>query len=109
MPSAWLELDVDLRQRLRDVLEEPPRPVTEAELRKLTEQGAACALLLGAQLERAERTLAGLSSDPASSLTEIAASLREVNELRPDLDELQGLLDDLNGRAREVRRSWVAS
>jgi hypothetical protein len=107
MARVPIQLDAALKHRLRAVLAD--ERVTEAELRKLTEQGAACALLLGAQLERTEQTLAGLSSDPASSLTEIAASLRQVNELRPDLDELHGLLDELNGRAREVRRSWVAS
>ncbi len=107
MARVPIQLDAELKQRLRAVLDD--ERVTEAELRKLSEQGVACSLLLGAQLERAEQTLVGLSSDPASSLTEIAASLREVNELRPDLDELQGLLDALNGRAREVRRSWVAS
>jgi hypothetical protein len=100
-------LDAELKQRLRAVLED--ERVTEAELRKLTEQGGACALLVGAQLERAERTLARLAADPTSSLSDIAASLREVNELRPDLDELHELLGHLNGRAREVRRSWVAS
>lgn len=107
MARVPIQLDGELKQRLRAVLED--ERVTEAELRKLTEQGAACALLLGAQLERAQETLAGLSSDPASSLTAIAASLRRVNELRPGLDELQGLLDELNGRARDVRRSWVAN
>ena len=102
-----IALDAELKERLRSVLED--ERVTEAELRKLTEQGIACARLVGAQLVRAEETVAGLSADPESSLSDIAAALRAVNELRPDLDELHELLDELNGRAREVRRAWVAS
>ena len=98
-------LDGRLKQRLRAVLEH--EPVTEAELRKLTEEGRACALILGARLERSERALAELGDDPASSLAEIATALREVNDLRPDLAELNALLAQLNGRAREFRRSWV--
>jgi hypothetical protein len=100
-------LDAVLKERLRAVLDE--RPVTEAELRKLAEEGAACELLLAAQLERRERALARLSSDPSSSLSEMAAALREVNTLRPDLDELRLLLDELKARARQFRRSWVSA
>jgi uncharacterized coiled-coil DUF342 family protein len=107
MRAVAIALDAELKGRLRSVLDD--ERVTEAELRKLTEEGAACARLVKAQLARAEETLAALSSDPASSLTDIAAALRAVNELRPDLDELHELLDELNGRAREVRRAWVAS
>lgn len=81
--------------------------MTEAELRKLAEEARACELILGGQLQRAEDQLEALSSDPASSLVEIAAALREVNELRPDLDELEELLGDLQVRAREFRARWV--
>ena len=77
--------------------------MTEAELRKLAEEGRACELILGGQLRRSEQRLEALSSDPSSSLAEIAAALREVNELRPDLDELEALLGDLQARAREFR------
>ena len=42
-------LDSALKERLRAVLDR--QPVTEAELRKLAEEGRACALILGAQLE----------------------------------------------------------
>jgi sirohydrochlorin ferrochelatase len=100
-------LDGRLKQRLRAVLEHGP--MTEAELRKLAEEGRACTLILGARLERSERVLAELGSDPASSLAEIAAALRAVNEVRPDLDELNALLAQLSGRAREFRRSWVSA
>jgi chromosome segregation ATPase len=99
-------LDSALKERLRSVLES--EPVTEAELRKLSENGRACALILGAQLERSERRLEELASDPASSLAEIAADLREVNELRPDLAELRDLLGELERRAREFRASWLS-
>ena len=73
--------------------------MTEAELRKLAEEGRACELILGGQLQRSEQRLEALSSDPTSSLAEIADALREVNELRPDLDELEALLGDLQARA----------
>ena len=83
--------------------------MTEAELRKLAEEGRACELILGGQLQRAEQRLEALASDPSSSLVEIAAALREVNELRPDLDELEALLAELQGRAREFRARWASS
>jgi hypothetical protein len=98
-------LDSALKERLRAVVQD--EPVTEAELRKLAEEGRACELLLSGQLQRSEQRLEALSSDPASSLVEIAAALREVNELRPDLDELEELLADLQARAREFRARWV--
>jgi chromosome segregation ATPase len=100
-------LDSALKEQLRAVVGN--RPATEAELRKLSEQGRACELILGAQLERSERRLERLSADPTSSLADIAAALRTVNELRPDLDELHGLLADLQGRAREFRARWVTT
>jgi hypothetical protein len=107
MPSAWLELDADLRERLRDVLKEPRRPVTETELRKLSDEGRACRLLLGAELERLEERLGGLDADPGSSLGEIAEAFRRVHEFRGHVDELDGLMAALDGRAREVRSSWA--
>jgi hypothetical protein len=100
-------LDSELKERLRAVLAD--RRVTEADLRKLAEEGRACALILGAQLAKREQALVALSADPASSLSEIAAALREVNRLRPDLDELEELLEELEGRAREVRLAWVSA
>ena len=106
MSSAWLELDVELRVRLRDVLAEPRRPVTEAELRKLSEEGRACRLILGAELERLEGRLGRLDADPASSLGAIADAFRRVHDLRPHVGELDELLSALDDRAREVRTSW---
>ena len=100
-------LDSALKERVRGVLSR--QPVTEAELRKLSEEGRACALILNAQLERSEGWLTELASDPTSSLAEIAVALRHVNELRPALDELQALLAALQERAREIRASWLSS
>ena len=100
-------LDFALKARLRAVLGR--RSVTESVLRKLTEEGAACALILEARLARSERSLAELSSDPASSLAAIAAEVRTINELKPDLDELHTLLADLDAHARELRASWLAA
>lgn len=99
-------LDSALKERLRAVLE--GRRVTEAELRKLTEEGDACLLLVGAQLEKSEQRLAKLASDPTCSLADVAATLRQVNELRPDLAELETLVGDLKARAREFRASWLS-
>jgi hypothetical protein len=100
-------LDTVLKQRLRAVID--GAPVTEAELRKLFEEGAACALIIDGQLEDGERRLAELAADPQSSLTEAAAAMRLVNELRPDLVELDELLHELDARAREFRTSWLSA
>jgi chromosome segregation ATPase len=100
-------LDSALKEQLRAVVDR--QPVTEAELRKLSEEGQACALILGAQLERSEQRLATLSADPTSSLADIADALRAVNEVRPDLEELRALLAELHGRAREFRARWVTT
>jgi uncharacterized coiled-coil DUF342 family protein len=100
-------LDAALKERLRAVLDH--QRVTEAELRKLFEEGQACALILSGQLEKDERRLSRLAADPTASLSEIAETLRRVNELRPDLDELHRLLDELSARAREFRASWLSA
>jgi hypothetical protein len=100
-------LDSALKERLRAVLDHGP--VTEADLRKLVEEANACALILGARLERGEQRLSELAADPTSSLAEIAADLQDVNELRPDLAELHELLAALEARAREFRASWISS
>ena len=107
MPEAWLELDTALKERLHEVLDDPQRPVTEAELRKLSEEGRACTLILGAELERLERRLAELDGDPASTLGEVADAFRRVHDFRAHVEELNELLAALEGRAREVRTSWL--
>jgi chromosome segregation ATPase len=100
-------LDSALKERVRAVLGR--RPVTEAELRKLSEEGHACALILRAQLDRSEQRLAELTADPTSSLAQIATAYQQVNELRPQLNELDALLDGLQSHAREVRAGWLST
>jgi uncharacterized coiled-coil DUF342 family protein len=63
---------------------------------------------MGGELTRREERLAGLGSDPAMSLTEIAAELQRVRELRERVDELHAMLVDLDARARELRAGWLA-
>ena len=99
-------LDSALKARLREVLDR--QQVTEAELRKLFEEGRACALILGGELEKAELRLTELAADPAAPLAEMASSLRTVNELRPDLEELHELLEELSVQARRFRASWLS-
>ena len=107
MPEVRLELDTALKERLHRVLDDPQRLVTEAELRKLSEEGRACKLILGADLERLERQLAQLDGDPASSLGAIATAFRRTHDFRMHLEELNGLLSALENRARELRTSWL--
>lgn len=100
-------LDSALKRRLRAVVDR--QPATEAELRKLAEEGRACRLIMAGELRRNEERLVALGSDPTCSLAEVAACLRRVNELRPGLAELDELLAELEGRARESRASWLAT
>ena len=106
MAEPWLELDAVLRERLRDVLQEPPRPLTESELRSPLEEGRACLLILSGELDRLERRLAQLDSDPNTSFSALTDAFRRVNELRTHVEELRALLAALETRAREVRASW---
>jgi hypothetical protein len=106
MADAWLELDANLRARLREVLPDPPRPITEAELRALLDEGRACTLILGAELERLHRHLARLDDDPESSLAEVADAFRRAHEFRAHVEELDLLMAALESRAREARASW---
>jgi hypothetical protein len=105
VPPLVETIDAAFKARVRAVLD--GRAVTEAELRKLFEEGQACALILDGQLEKSERRLGELASDPESSIAELAAAFRRVNELRPDLDELGELVAELHKRAREFRSSWL--
>jgi len=98
-------LDEELRARLRDVLARGRVPI-EPELRRLTEEGAACERVLRGELRRREERLAGL--DPGMSLTEIAEELQRVRGLRDRADDLRGMLDELDRRARELRAGWLA-
>ena len=105
MRDAWLELDVTLKKRIRVVLDDPERLVTEAELRKLSEEGQGLTRILGAELQRLEQRLAELDSDPASPLGAIGPAFRRVHEFREHLAELDELLTALEDRARRVRTS----
>lgn len=98
-------LDADLKQRLHEVLAR--RPVTEAELRKVLDEGRVCASLVRGRLERGEQWLTELAADPESPLAEVASALRVVNDLRPRLLELESALAELQERAPEYRRSWL--
>ncbi|HEX4526452.1 MAG TPA: hypothetical protein VH108_06885 [Gaiellaceae bacterium] len=100
-------LDAGVKERVRAVLDH--QPVTEAQLRKLLEDGHACALILHARVEQNEQRLAALAADPASSLAESAAAYRELSEVRPDLDELETMLAALEERARAFRSSWLSA
>lgn len=98
-------LDADLKQRLREVLDR--RPITEAELRKVLDEGRVCASLVRGRLERGEQRLSELVADPETPLTELASALRVVNDLRPRLTELEATLAELQERAPEFRRFWL--
>jgi len=98
-------LDSALTARLREVLGD--QPVTEAELRALSEQADGWARTLEGQIYASEHRLRELAADPASRLAEMAAELRRVDTLRPELDELRALLIELGERAHALRASWV--
>jgi chromosome segregation ATPase len=100
-------LDFVLIKRLREVL--GSQRATESELRSLTEQAEAWARAVSGQIQSSERRIRRLSSNPASSLSQIAAELRRVENLRPQLNEVRTLLADLENRARELRTEWLLS
>jgi hypothetical protein len=106
MADPWLDLDTELKERVREVLENPQRPITEAELRRIADKGRACTLILHGELERLEQRLDRLDSDPDSSLAAIADAFRRLNDFRAHVEELDGLLTAFEGRAREARTSW---
>jgi hypothetical protein len=105
MRDAWLELDDVLKERIRVVLDDPQRLVTEAELRKLTDEGHGLSRILTAELQRLEHRLAELDADPATSFGAIGPTFRRVNDFREHIAELDSLLSALDDRARDVRTS----
>jgi predicted phage gp36 major capsid-like protein len=104
---SWVAetLDSALIVRLHAILEH--EPATEADLRRLFEEGEAWVRILRAQLHRSEERLERRSGSPGSSLMDIASDLRRTHELAAELDELSALLLRLRERAREIRASWL--
>jgi predicted phage gp36 major capsid-like protein len=98
-------LDSALIARLHAVLEH--EPATEADLRRLFEEGEAWVRILRAQLHRTEERLERRSEAPGSTLMDIASDLRRTHELAGELDELSALLLRLRARARELRTTWL--
>lgn len=105
MRDAWLELDDVLKERIRVVLDDPQRLVTEAELRKLTEEGHGLSRILAAELQRLEHRLAQLDADPATPFGAIGPTFRRVHDFREHIAELDSLVSALEERARDVRTS----
>jgi chromosome segregation ATPase len=99
-------LDFALVSRLRVVVRD--QPLTEADLRTLTEQGDAWARTLKAQIDASERRLEELNASGETPLLEIASELRRIESLRPQLDEVRSLLAELDERARKLRTEWLA-
>ena len=98
-------LDLELLQRVRAVLKN--KPVTETELRSLTDQVDGLVRVLGAQLDASEAKLTALADEPDSSLALIAGELHRLEVLRPQLEQASALLRDLDSRARALRTSWL--
>ena len=106
--EPWLALDEALKRRLRAAIDSD-RLVTEAEIRKLDDEGRACSLMLASALQRGEDRLAELDADPGSALVEIAATFRDVSSLRRDLGDLETLLSELHEQARAARAAWLTA
>jgi hypothetical protein len=98
-------LNVAVLSRLRDVLAD--EPVTESELRTLSEQADGWVRALRGQVDATERRLDELADDPDTPLTELAAEIRRVDALLPALAEAQALVAALETRARTLRSAWV--
>jgi len=98
-------LNTQLLSRLRDVLAD--EPVTEGELRTLSEQADGWVRLLHAQVDAAERRLDALVADSTASLSELADELRRVEALLPALAEARALHARLETQARRLRSAWL--
>ena len=92
--------------RLREVVA-LDEPVTEAELRALAEQSDALVRVSVARVHASERRLDELTSDPATSLSELAAELHRVESGRRELTEARSLQGALQERAHELRSNWL--
>ena len=99
------DLEFALLARLREVVD--GAPVSEVELRRLSEHGDAWERALEAQIRASEKRMEELSASEASSLAAIAAELRRLEKLRPELNEVRDRLGQLRARAQELRTTWL--
>ena len=97
--------EFDLLVRLREVLAD--QPVTESELRALSEQADGLVRALRGQVEESEGRLDAMAADPSTSISELAKELRRVEVLLPTLSEADALLARLDERAKELRGAWL--
>ena len=97
--------EFDLLVRLREALAD--QPVTETELRALSEQADALVRALRGQVEESEGRLDAMAADPSTSISELAEELRRVEVLLPTLSEADALLARLDERAKELRGAWL--
>ena len=67
--------DFDLLSRLREVLAD--QPVTESELRSLSEQADGLVRALRGQVDATERRLDALAADETTSVSDLATELRD--------------------------------
>ncbi len=105
VPPSPDKLDLALVKRLREVV--AGANATESELRTLADQAGGWKRATEAQLEAAERRLAGLDADQASALAEIASEVRRAEALTHELEEARELIDGLERRTRELRTSYL--
>jgi len=105
VPKHRETLNAELLNRLRDVLAD--EPVTEAELRALSEQADGWVRALRGQVDATERRLDALVGDPATPLSELAGELRRIDALLPALEEAAALLARLDVQARKLRSAWL--
>ena len=90
-----------MRRRLAEVV--AGESATEAELRRLAEQGQVLIAGLEAAAEEGEARLNVLASEPHTPVAELASELRQVEALRAELEGLRPVLSALEQRAQKLR------
>lgn len=98
-------VNVELLARLRHVLAE--QPVTEAELRSLSDEADGWLRALRGQVAATERRLDALVRDPTTPLGDLATELRRIDALLPALREASTLVARLDVQARKLRSAWL--